>query len=84
MPWTILNGGSCGTPSACDAMVFYRKGSTAWRGIEDGVGAQFLGIWPGCFINIRPVGGVVVQPEASSGCTCNYSIQCPITFSPAR
>lgn len=84
VPWTVLNGGSCGTPSACDSMVFYRKGSTAWRSIDDGAGSQFLGIRPGCFINILPVGGVVVQPEASSGCTCNYSIQSTITFSPSR
>jgi len=84
VPWTVLNGGSCGTPSACDSMVFYRKGSTAWRSIDGGVGSQFAGIRPGCFINILPVGGVVVQPEASSGCTCNYSIQCTITFIPRR
>jgi hypothetical protein len=64
-------------------MVFYRKGSTAWRDIDDGAGSQFPGIRPGCFTNILPVGGVVVQPEASSGCTCNFSMQCTITFSPA-
>jgi len=82
VPWTVVNGGSCGTPSACDSMIFYRKGSTAWRNIDDASGSQFLGIRPGCFINILPVGGVVVQPEASSGCTCNFSIQCTVTFSP--
>jgi hypothetical protein len=81
VPWTIQNGGACGTPSASDSMVFYRKGSTAWRGVDDNAGGAFSGIRPDCFINILPVGGLVVQPEASSGCTCNYSIQCTITFS---
>jgi hypothetical protein len=30
---------------------------------------------PGCWINMLPVGGLILIPEASSGCTCPYSIQ---------
>jgi len=30
---------------------------------------------PGCWINMIPAGGLVLVPEASSGCTCGYSMQ---------
>ena len=37
---------------------------------------------PGCWINTLPVGGLVVIPEASAGCTCGYSIQTSLALSP--
>ena len=37
---------------------------------------------PGCWINIIPAGGLVLIPEASSGCTCYYSIQTSLALSP--
>lgn len=86
VPWEVAHGGGCGTPSGCDAMVFFRSGGTGWRNFQSGTLGQFMGERPGCFINIIPAGGVVVQPEASSGCTCSYgwgfSIQCSIGFRP--
>ncbi len=36
---------------------------------------------PGCWINTLPVGGLVVIPEASAGCTCGYSIQTSLAMS---
>ncbi|MHC4201573.1 MAG: outer membrane protein assembly factor BamB family protein [Planctomycetota bacterium] len=39
---------------------------------------------PGCWINILPVGGMLVIPEASSGCTCGYSIQTSLALTPAE
>ncbi|MCX5660001.1 MAG: hypothetical protein NTW19_09805 [Planctomycetota bacterium] len=87
LPWTVYNGAACGTPSACDNTVFWRAGSTGWRDIRDGTLSQFLGVRAGCFINILPVGGVVVEPEASSGCNCSYgygySLKCSVAYSPA-
>jgi len=35
---------------------------------------------PGCYLNILPAGGIVLIPEASSGCTCGYSIQASLAF----
>jgi len=37
---------------------------------------------PGCWINIIPAGGLVLIPEASSGCTCYYSIQTSLALTP--
>ncbi|MBN1441340.1 MAG: PQQ-binding-like beta-propeller repeat protein, partial [Planctomycetes bacterium] len=37
---------------------------------------------PGCWLNIIPAGGMVLIPEASSGCTCAYPIQTSFGFVP--
>ncbi|MCP4455568.1 MAG: PQQ-binding-like beta-propeller repeat protein [Planctomycetes bacterium] len=39
---------------------------------------------PGCWINMLPVGGLVIIPEASSGCTCGYSLQTSMAISLER
>ena len=82
-PWLVVHGHACGTPAACDSIVFYRGG---WRNIGSGKFDQLSGIRAGCFINVIPAGGIVVQPEASTGCTCSYNnlylVQCSIAFKP--
>jgi outer membrane protein assembly factor BamB len=37
---------------------------------------------PGCWINTLPVGGIVLIPEASSGCTCGYPVQTSLALCP--
>ncbi|HHK42367.1 MAG TPA: hypothetical protein ENJ50_08110, partial [Planctomycetaceae bacterium] len=39
---------------------------------------------PGCWINSIPAGGLLLIPEASSGCTCDYAIQTSLAFRPVR
>lgn len=39
---------------------------------------------PGCWINTLPAGGMVLIPEASSGCTCPYPFQTSLAFMPAE
>ncbi len=39
---------------------------------------------PGCWINMLPVGGLVIIPEASAGCTCGYSLQTSMAISLER
>lgn len=39
---------------------------------------------PGCWINILPVGGMLLIPEASSGCSCSHSVQCSLGFVPMQ
>ena len=39
---------------------------------------------PGCFINIIPAGGMLLIPEASSGCTCGFPLQTSLAYVPAE
>lgn len=38
---------------------------------------------PGCWINTIPAGGLILIPEASAGCTCEYPIQTSLALAPA-
>jgi hypothetical protein len=44
---------------------------------------NYGGIRPGCWINAIPAGGLVLVPDASSGCRCSYLNQAWIALSPA-
>ena len=37
---------------------------------------------PGCWLNIIPAGGLVLIPESSAGCTCDYALQTSLAFIP--
>ena len=83
IPWAVPANGACGQMSASAGMLFYRDGYTVMR--DAGTGATlmvFTGMRPGCLINIIPAGGVIVQVEASSGCTCYHAIQSTVAFVP--
>ena len=78
--------GGCGEMSGCDNVVFFRDGYLAYYDMVNNDGEHWVGgIRPSCAANILPVGGLVVQPEGSSGCTCSsFSFQTCIALAPAR
>ena len=39
---------------------------------------------PGCWISIIPAGGLVLFPEASSGCVCSYPLQTSMALLPVE
>lgn len=83
IPWTVPANGACGQMSASAGMLFYRDGYTMMRDADTGGTLMaFTGMRPGCLINIIPAGGVIVQVEASSGCTCYHAIQSTVAFVP--
>ena len=43
---------------------------------------HFGGQRPGCWINFIPAGGLLLVPEASSGCACPFPIVCTTVFKP--
>jgi len=78
-------GHHCGNISACANGLFFRSGSAAYYDLRGDYGTvHFGGQRPGCWINCIPANGVVLMPEASSGCVCNYSLQCTTVFTERR
>ncbi len=84
-PWIMSQGRSgCGTISGSEYCVYYRNGNPMIHDLSTSEGEQRISSVnrTGCWINVIAAGGLLLMPEASSGCTCNYSIQTSIGFIP--
>jgi len=80
-------GGNCGTLSASSSMLFSRLSNyPGFIDLGKGMNKENLVeiTRPGCWINIIPVGGMVLVPEAGSGCSCEYSIHASMGFLPRK
>jgi len=80
--WQMARPGHhCGNIAGCPNALFFRSGSTAYYDLAADYGTIHFGSQrPGCWINCIPACGVVLMPEASSGCVCPFSLHCTITF----
>ena len=68
--------GGCGTISASASCFFFRNDTAASFSLEEGQAKPVTAeTRPGCWINLLPAAGLLLAPEASSGCSCNYSVQ---------
>ena len=77
-------GHGCGGVSASAEALFWR-GHNPWMynlGPDGGPVRLNKVTRPGCWINIIPAGGLVLIPEASSGCTCGYPLQTSLAYRP--
>jgi len=77
-------GHGCGGVSASAQCMFWRGGNP-WMydlGPEGGPARLNTITRPGCWINIIPAGGLVLIPEASSGCTCGFALQTSMAYIP--
>lgn len=78
-------GHHCGNIAAAVGALFFRSGVTATYDLMADYGTAHFGAQrPGCWINCIPANGVVLMPEASSGCVCPFAIQCTIVFHPRK
>ncbi len=72
-PFDFTRSYGCGQLAASKNLLLFRS---ATLGYFDFSGAQrtanFGGVRPGCWINAIPAGGLVLVPDASTGCTCSY------------
>ena len=86
--WKLSRPGhSCGTLSASDQCLFFRAGNPTVLSLEDhlkgkAIAQKLSPTRPGCWINIIPAGGLVLIPEASAGCVCDFSLQTSMAFRP--
>jgi outer membrane protein assembly factor BamB len=77
-------GHGCGGISASAQCLFWRGGNPWMYDLGPQGGPLRLNTVsrPGCWINMIPAGGLVLIPEASSGCTCGFSLQTSVAYIP--
>ena len=77
-------GHGCGGVSASAKCMFWRGGNPWMYELGPNGGPTRLNTItrPGCWINIIPAGGLVLIPEASSGCTCGFPLQTSLAYIP--
>jgi len=81
--WKWQKSDKCGVLSTSAFCGFSRFSNPRMFNFETGDYTALTGVTrPGCWINIIPAGGQVLIPEASSGCTCYYSIQTSLALTP--
>ncbi len=74
----------CGTMSASASSLFFRDNSATMFDLAGRKLSKITTVTrPGCFINMIPAGGLLLIPEASSGCSCDYAVQASLGFMPA-
>ncbi len=81
--WVGKKRSGCGTISASASTLFFRQSNPTLFDLNTNQYDKVTAVTrPGCYINMIPAGGLLLIPEASSGCTCNYAIQTSLAFLP--
>lgn len=78
-------GHGCGSMSASAKTLFFRAGNPTAYNLEDKKFTKLTKVSrPGCWINMIPAGGLLIIPESSAGCTCNFAIQTSMALIPVE
>jgi len=81
--WKLGKRSDCGTISASASAFFFRQSNPTMFDLTTHRRTPVTtSTRPGCWINIIPAGGLLLIPEASSGCTCDYAVQTSLAFLP--
>jgi outer membrane protein assembly factor BamB len=74
----------CGTLSASASTLFFRNQTACMMDPATKQVKRVAAVTrPGCWINMIPAGGLLLMPEASSGCSCNFAVQTSIAYLPS-
>ncbi len=81
----LSRGRGCGALSASANALYFRSNNPTAYLPSTGKFKKITTVSrPGCWINAIPAGGLLLIPEASSGCTCAFAIQCSLAFAPKK
>ena len=76
-------GHHCGTITATPNTLFFRSGYTGYYDLYSDSGvSHFAGQRLGCWVNAIPGNGLLMIPEASAGCVCQFSIAATVVMEP--
>ena len=78
----IPQGRGCGTKSASNHLILFRHYFHSFWDPESDSWTEWTGTRGGCWLGMLPVGGIVLAPESSSGCSCTHAIQTSMAFIP--
>jgi len=82
VPWEFVRAGHCCSITSASPDMFFLRGYFAWfydMNNDQGI-IPFGGTRPGCWINMIPANGLMLFPEASSGCRCSYPVRSSVVF----
>ena len=83
--WNHGHRRGCGNFSASATTFFFRNATACMFDIAGNkIEAVSAVSSPGCYINLIPAGGLLLAPEASSGCSCNFAVQTSQAFLPDK
>jgi outer membrane protein assembly factor BamB len=83
--WDKKHRRGCGTISASASSFFFRQSNPTMFDLKTNTYEKVTtATRPGCWINMIPAGGLLLIPEASSGCTCNFAVQTSLAFLPRK
>jgi len=84
--WQMARPGHhCGNIAGAPNALFYRSGVAAYYDLSGDYGTAHFGAQrSGCWINCIPANGLVLMPEASSGCVCPFALMCTTVFQPRQ
>jgi putative pyrroloquinoline-quinone binding quinoprotein len=73
----------CGIIASSSNVLVFRSATFGYVDLQEDVGTEnYGGIRPGCWINAIPAGGLVLMPDATSGCTCSYLNRASVALQP--
>jgi outer membrane protein assembly factor BamB len=80
-----IHSKTCAVPTASASGLYFRRDSCYMFDLPSWQAVDLTAVTrPGCWMSIIPAGGLVLMPEASSGCTCGFSLQTSVVLAPAR
>lgn len=82
-PFPLKRSYGCGQLAGCTNMMVFRSATLSYFDLISPKGVtDYGGLRPGCWINAIPAGGLVLVPDATSGCQCSYLNQAWIALFP--
>jgi len=72
VPFDFGRSYGCGILAASQNLLVFRSATLGYFEFGQSQLQNYGGIRPGCWINAIPAGGLVLVPDASSGCRCSY------------
>lgn len=84
-PFSFKRSYGCGQLAGSEHLMVFRSATLGYFDLTSSAGVEnYGGIRPGCWINAIPAGGIVLVPDASSGCQCSYLNQAWIALQTLR